>query len=159
MSIDLMLAECSPSAQTRAEIARGYFMTKLNLLATAGLVLFSAMPASAQSGAKAGLLSCNMSPTIGPDRRLPSTHPCRFTPDAGGAPEAYTGSITRIGLDHRGALRGNYVGASADASLGLGAGAKVLVGGSHRTISLQPLAVQGQAGVNLALGVAGLRLR
>lgn len=60
---------------------------------------------------------------------------------------------------HRGALRGSYVGASADASLGLGAGAKVLVGGSHRTISLQPLAVQGQAGVNLALGVAGLRLR
>ena len=60
---------------------------------------------------------------------------------------------------HHGALRGNYVGASGDASFGVGAGAKVLVGGSHRTISLQPLSVQGQVGVNLALGVAGLRLR
>ena len=60
---------------------------------------------------------------------------------------------------HHGALRGNYVGASGDASFGLGAGAKLLVGGSHRTISLQPLALQGQTGVNLALGVAGLRLR
>jgi hypothetical protein len=155
-------------------------MKKLNLLAAAaGLVLFSAMPASAQSGTKVGLLSCNMSPTIG---LIVGSHQrihCRFTPDAGGAPETYSGSITRIGLDvgfraggtmawavfaptsgiHHGALRGNYVGANADASLGLGAGAKILVGGSHRTISLQPLSVQGQVGVNLALGVAGLRLR
>jgi Protein of unknown function (DUF992) len=60
---------------------------------------------------------------------------------------------------HRGALAGTYVGINADASLGLGAGAKVLVGGSHRTISLQPLSVSGQVGVNLALGVAGLTLR
>jgi hypothetical protein len=154
-------------------------MKRLNLLVGAGLVLFSAMPASAQTGRKAGLLTCNMSPTIG---LIVGSHQrihCRFTPDARGAPEAYSGSITRIGLDvgfraggtmawavfaptsglHRGALRGNYVGASADASLGLGAGAKLLVGGSHRTISLQPLALQGQVGVNLALGVAGLRLR
>ncbi len=48
---------------------------------------------------------------------------------------------------------------AADASLGLGAGAKVLVGGSHRSIALQPLSVSGQVGVNLALGVAGLTLR
>jgi hypothetical protein len=41
----------------------------------------------------------------------------------------------------------------------MGAGGKLLVGGSHRTISLQPFAVQGQVGVNLALGVAGLTLR
>jgi hypothetical protein len=58
-----------------------------------------------------------------------------------------------------GALRGNYVGASGTASLGLGLGANALVGGSHRTISLQPLSVEGQVGINLALGVAGLRLR
>ena len=58
-----------------------------------------------------------------------------------------------------GALRGNYVGASGDASLGVGAGGKLLVGGSHRTISLQPLTLQGQVSVNLALGVAGLALR
>jgi hypothetical protein len=44
-------------------------------------------------------------------------------------------------------------------SLGLGLGANVLVGGSHRTISLQPLSVEGQLGINLALGVAGLTLQ
>jgi hypothetical protein len=35
----------------------------------------------------------------------------------------------------------------------------VLVGGSRRTISLQPLSVSGQVGINLAVGVAGLTLR
>jgi hypothetical protein len=44
-------------------------------------------------------------------------------------------------------------------SFGLGLGANVLVGGSDRTISLQPLSVDGQDGVNLALGVARLTLR
>jgi hypothetical protein len=34
----------------------------------------------------------------------------------------------------------------------------VLVGGSNRTVTLQPLSVQAQAGVNLAVGVAGLTL-
>ena len=48
---------------------------------------------------------------------------------------------------------------SGSASLGLGAGANALVGGSHRSFALQPLSVSGQVGVNLALGVAGLTLR
>ena len=40
-----------------------------------------------------------------------------------------------------------------------GLGAKVLIGGSRRTITLQPLSVEGQIGVNLAVGVANLTLR
>jgi hypothetical protein len=35
----------------------------------------------------------------------------------------------------------------------------VLLGGSNRTIALQPLSVGGQAGINLAVGVADLQLR
>jgi Protein of unknown function (DUF992) len=154
-------------------------MRQGRLSVAAAVVLFSALPAAAQSGTKAGLLSCQMGPTIG---LIVGSHQhirCRFTPDAGGDPEVYSGSITRIGLDvgfraggamawavfaptsglPHGALRGNYAGVSGDASLGVGAGGKLLVGGSHRTISLQPLALQGQVGVNLALGVAGLALR
>ena len=50
------------------------------------------------------------------------------------------------------------VGAAADASLGLGAGAKVLVGGNNKSIVLQPLSVQAQTGINLAVGVSGLEL-
>ena len=154
-------------------------MKRWRLHIAAAFVLFTVMPAGAQSATKAGLLSCNMGPTIG---MIVGSHQhihCRFTPDAGGPSELYSGSITRIGLDvgfraggamawavfaptlglPHGALRGHYVGASGDASLGLGAGGKLLVGGSHKTISLQPLALSGQVGVNLALGVAGLTLR
>jgi hypothetical protein len=43
--------------------------------------------------------------------------------------------------------------------VGAGLGANVLVGGSNRTVALQPLSVQGQAGLNLAVGVSELELR
>ena len=50
-------------------------------------------------------------------------------------------------------------GGTADASVIVGAGANALVGGSNRTVALQPLSVQGQVGINVAAGVAGLELR
>ncbi len=40
-----------------------------------------------------------------------------------------------------------------------GLGANVLVGGSNRSVALQPLSVDSSIGLNLALGVAELRLR
>ena len=53
----------------------------------------------------------------------------------------------------------DYVGASAEASAAIGAGANVLVGGSNRTFTLQPLSVQAQTGVNLAIGITEFKLR
>jgi hypothetical protein len=58
-----------------------------------------------------------------------------------------------------GDLSGNYAGAQGSASLGVGAGGNVLVGGSNNSIALQPLSVQGQVGVNIAAGLASLELR
>ena len=43
--------------------------------------------------------------------------------------------------------------------MGLGLGANVLIGGSRRTITLQPLSIEGQIGLNLALGVTSFTLR
>jgi hypothetical protein len=103
---------------------------------------------------------------------------CLFTPAGRGRQEAYVGTISRFGLDigatqggrmtwvvhsstegrMRGALAGTYSGAAAEATVGAGLGANVLVGGSNRSIALQPLSVQGQTGLNLAVGVAELRL-
>jgi hypothetical protein len=57
-----------------------------------------------------------------------------------------------------GFLAGDYVGASAEVSLAAGLGANVLIGGSNRTVALQPISVNGQIGINLALAVASLRL-
>ena len=59
----------------------------------------------------------------------------------------------------RGELAGNYGGAAASATVGVGVGANALIGGSSNTIALQPLSVQGQTGLSVAAGVAGLELR
>src|ERR1700739_341470 len=58
-----------------------------------------------------------------------------------------------------GDLAGDYAGAQGSASLGVGAGGNVLVGGSNNSIALQPLSVQGQVGVNVAAGLESLELR
>ena len=57
------------------------------------------------------------------------------------------------------ALAGSYAGATAEATIGAGLGANVLVGGSDRTIALQPVSIQGQTGLNVAAGVADLELQ
>jgi hypothetical protein len=58
-----------------------------------------------------------------------------------------------------GDLTGNYAGADASASVGLGAGGNVLVGGSNKSIALQPLSVQGEVGLGVAAGLESLELR
>src|SRR3954464_8221399 len=64
--------------------------------------------------------------------------------------------VARLGP---GDLSGNYVGAQGSASVGVGLGGNVLVGGSANSISLQPLSVQGQVGLNVAAGLESLELR
>jgi Protein of unknown function (DUF992) len=64
--------------------------------------------------------------------------------------------VARLGP---GDLAGNYVGAQGSATLGVGVGGNVLVGGSANSIALQPLSVQGQVGLNIAAGLESLELR
>jgi hypothetical protein len=134
-------------------------------------------PAQAQSSVQSGSLTCDVSAGIGFIIGSQRSVNCTFQPTAG-PPEYYTGSISKLGIDigvtggavmvwlvfapsNRpiGALSGTYVGGTADASVIVGAGANALVGGSNRTVALQPLSVQGQVGINVAAGVAGLDLR
>jgi hypothetical protein len=58
-----------------------------------------------------------------------------------------------------GGLSGNYVGAQGSATLGVGVGGNVLVGGSANSIALQPLSLQGQVGLSIAAGLESLELR
>jgi Protein of unknown function (DUF992) len=58
-----------------------------------------------------------------------------------------------------GSLVGNYGGVTGDINLGIGAGANLLVGGSERSVTLQPFSVEGSTGINLAVGISGLVLR
>ena len=61
------------------------------------------------------------------------------------------------GMPH-GALAGSYGGVGAEATAGAGLGANVLVGGTGRSFSLQPLSIQGQTGLNFAAGVTTVTL-
>lgn len=107
---------------------------------------------------------------------------CTFTPaDPTFAPEPYFGAVTKYGLDigvtsatvmqwlvlaptaniyAPGMLAGDYVGASAEVTAAIGAGANLLVGaGQDSGLVLQPLSLQAQTGVNLAIGVSQFQLR
>ena len=64
--------------------------------------------------------------------------------------------VARLGP---GDLSGDYVGAQGSASVGVGLGGNVLVGGSANSIALQPLSLQGQVGLNVAAGLESLELR
>jgi hypothetical protein len=58
-----------------------------------------------------------------------------------------------------GALAGDYVGINADATIGVGLGANVLGGGQGKSIALQPVSVQSEQGVNVAVGTEELKLQ
>ena len=64
--------------------------------------------------------------------------------------------VARLGP---GDLAGTYAGAQGSASVGVGLGGNVLIGGSDNSIALQPLSVQGQVGLNVAAGLESLELR
>ena len=64
--------------------------------------------------------------------------------------------VARLGP---GDLSGNYAGAQGSASVGVGAGGNVLIGGSNNSIALQPLSLQGQVGLSVAAGLESLELR
>jgi len=133
--------------------------------------------ANAQSRTEVGQLTCSMSASIGLILGSQKNLNCIFKGQQGQPDEAYTGTMTTIGLDvgfttggvivwavfadtsrYRGMLTGKYAGATAEVSIAAGLGANVLVGGSNHTVALQPLSVQGQVGLDVAGGIGELNL-
>lgn len=148
--------------------------------AACGFASLLALPAMAQSTgttSRIGALTCNISG--GPGFIITSSKAlaCTFKPTRG-RQETYVGTIRKFGLDigattkgrivwavlapsssvRAGALAGDYVGVSAEATVGAGVQANALVGGFNKSINLQPLSVGGQTGLNIAAGVSELTL-
>ena len=145
-----------------------------------GLPLQAQAQAPSQQGGtvRVGTLRCDVAGStafiFGSTRAIA----CDFV-NVNGKRERYTGEISRYGVDlgftqaavmlwavvapttdlQPGVLAGTFVGASGAATVGIGAGVNVLVGGSNRSIELQPLSIEGNTGLNIALGVAELRLQ
>lgn len=152
-------------------------MTLRSLLLAASVAALAVSSSSAFADTtKVGTLTCNVAGgpglVIGSQRALD----CVFTSDTG-ATEKYTGSITKLGVDlgvlqdakigwavfaptglPAGALAGSFGGATAEVTVGVGLGGNVLVGGNASTISLQPISISAQTGLNVAGGIAGLTL-
>ena len=142
------------------------------LLAGLGLA-----PTAAVAG-PVGQLYCNVSGGVGfivTSRRALN---CDYTPANGARRQHYVGTISRYGLDigpqgpgrltwdvvslggavGPGALAGDFTGATASATVGVGIGANALIGGANGGLTLQPLSVEAQSGLNFAAGVGALSL-
>jgi len=147
------------------------------VIAAVSLAL-TAWPSEAQPRqVQVGTLTCSLSASIGLIVASQKNVNCVFRGGPGEPEEAYTGTMTTIGIDigvtsggviiwavfadtnrYFGMLAGTYAGATAEVSVAAGLGANVLVGGSHRSVALQPLSVQGQIGLDIAGGIGALEL-
>lgn len=146
------------------------------------LVVFAALFATsalAQTRQRVGSLICDADARVGLVLGSRQDMRCVFRSSADEKQHSYRGKIRRVGVDigvtrggtltwavfapgaavAPGALRGSYFGVSGNAALGVGLGAKVLMGGLRRAIALQPLSIEGQIGINLAVAVSSLTLR
>jgi hypothetical protein len=147
------------------------------LVAAFAAGLFTAAPAGAGSGVNVGSLNCKVAGGSGFIFGSTKNLSCLFTRHDGTA-ERYTGEIKKYGVDigftdgaymiwlvfapgnvKKGALAGEYMGATADAAVGLGLGANVLLGGSNDQIALQPASVEGVQGLNVAAGFGKITLK
>jgi len=140
-------------------------------------VAVAAAPADA-AGVKVGTLTCHVASGWGFIFGSSKDLRCNFHPDRA-VGEHYIGSISKFGVDigytdsavivwavfapsagpKRGALAGDYAGLTASATAGVGVGANALVGGFGRSITLQPLSIEGNTGLNVAGGIGALSLR
>lgn len=145
--------------------------------AAVAALLAVANPASA-AGVKVGVLSCHVSSGWGFIFGSSKDLHCNFSPSARGYGERYVGSVSKFGVDvgytsggvlvwdviaptssmRRGALAGAYAGVSGSATVGVGAGANILVGGFNRSITLQPVSIEGNTGLNVAAGIGEITL-
>jgi hypothetical protein len=148
-----------------------------SILALGGLALGTVAQAD-PAGVKLGVLTCHVAGgwgfIFGSSRDLR----CDYSSKPG-YDERYVGDISKFGVDigylrsgviiwtvvapttnlAPGSLAGSYGGVTAGASVGIGADANVLIGGSNNSISLQPLSIEGNSGLNVAAGIGAISLQ
>ena len=150
----------------------------------AGCAVFAAMAATPLSPSIAapkiavGTLTCYGKGGVGYIFGSKQNLRCNFETPISGRTYRYAATITKVGVDigikgdstlvwtvlgpttdiPSEALEGNYGGVTAGAAVGIGASANALLGGSSQSIILQPVSVEGQTGLNISAGVAGLTI-
>ena len=149
----------------------------LGVLSVSTLIAMSSAPAQGETF-RVGRLLCFGGARVGAVVGSTQSLRCEFYRRGSTTRYIYDGRIRRVGLDlgvtgvgslswavfarnsgiGRGSLHGSYVGISGHVALGPGLGANVLIGGSRRSIVLQPLSFERSIGANLAATVTRLTL-
>ncbi len=151
-------------------------MKKFILCAAISLLAFA--PTAQASGVKIGVLTCDVNGGVGFIIGSSKDADCVFKSARGHRVEHYRGRVGKMGVDigitgqtilawavfapgqlKNGSLRGSYAGVSAEATVGVGLGANVLIGGFKGGINLQPVSLQAQTGLNVAAGIGSLVLQ
>jgi hypothetical protein len=152
--------------------------SRLPGIAMLTLAVFTAAVQAQSNRVQVGVLECRGGASVGFIVGSVTNLGCVLRLD-GRREEPYVATIRKIGLDLGitqetglawavfaptaqlgvGDLSGTYAGAQGSASVGVGLGANVLMGGSANSIALQPLSLQGSTGINVAVGLEGLELR
>lgn len=132
--------------------------------------------AQTQSRLEAGTLYCKVAGGTGLVFGSTKDLECIF--NRAGATERYAGTIMKYGIDigstsagvivwnvlsstaapEPGALTGTYSGLTTEATVGVGVGINALLGGNNQSVVLQPVSEQAQQGLNLAVGIASIKL-
>jgi hypothetical protein len=153
------------------------FRLMIGTAATVAVLACAGAANAAPAGIRVGDLTCNVASGFGFIFGSSKDLHCTFR--GNDHREHYVGSISKFGVDigyteggvlvwgvfaptsdmRMGALQGTYVGASAQANVGLGLGANVLVGGLDKSIALQPLSIEGSKGLNVAAGIGSISLK
>lgn len=148
------------------------------IAAALGAAMLAAAPANA-AGVKVGTLTCDVEAGWGLVLGSQKDLSCVFKSATNGTVASYTGDITKLGIDigytnagvmiwtvvapssdmRADALEGDYAGATAGATAVVGGNLNLMVGGLDKSITLQPLSVEGNSGVSVTAAVGAMELR
>lgn len=155
-------------------MSRGHSRSCLTALAFAGLIGMHEPAAAQTAGPPTGRLSCTVGANFAAITKAQRPTECRFRPRRGPV-QHYTGIVRSFSLDlgsvrsaamvwrvygpyaraPLGALSGSYKTGSANAP---STASNALSGGNDNKVTLLPLPLQGNRGINVAIGVTTLEL-
>jgi hypothetical protein len=154
-------------------------MKKLGMTIGAAMLAAGLMAAPAQAaGVKVGTLTCDVEGGWGYVLGSQKDLNCAYK-GVNGDVSRYTGDVTKLGIDvgytnagtmiwavmapskdmRADALEGSYGGVTAGATAVIGGNLNVLVGGFDKSITLQPISVEGNTGLSVTAAIGAMQLR
>ena len=137
-----------------------------------------AAPAHA-AGVKVGTLTCDVEAGWGYVLGSQKDLNCVFKSATNGTIAKYSGDVTKLGLDvgytnagvmvwavvapssdmHLDALEGKYAGATVVVTAVVGGNFNAMIGGLDKSITLQPISVEGNTGLSVTAAIGAMKLK